>query len=447
MSVDAICDFGMMCRYAFVILFLFFVVSVVKGQVRDAVVADSVTRMPLSNASVFDREGKFAGISMPDGKIPRVPESDYPITVRYMGYGEAVVRNAGTDTIFMQEIATDLPEVVVESRDHKVLHMLAYVREYSTLMTYTDTVFLFREKMADYMIPRGKKQVFVGWNAPRVLKSKSYYRYSNAHGLDSVSDRCNYHFSWTDWVGVAQKTVMPPKLCSVENGSDTVAGRYAAAEVWNRNGSRVAVDVDVLADTTRRKWVANLSGFFRNNIDFARFNVRFSFNNVAGDSVLPDDVTGYSFAIESRGRGHGMFMFNRVDEPYFVSTYAEVYVVDKEYITVKEAKKWERRGAADWADLAIYEPEEVPDLQPSVARLIDRVNSIDGDGVRLTIAPDQRLIGRNVVRQKNSVGERALQLLKMATGISRKKAERNWKRQWSGFSREQIVRNNRKQEE
>ncbi|MDE5647670.1 MAG: hypothetical protein K2I57_07630, partial [Muribaculaceae bacterium] len=118
-----------------------------------------------------------------------------------------------------------------------------------------------------------------------------------------------------------------------------------------------------------------------------------------------------------------------------------------EYITVKEAKKWERRSAADWADFAIYEPEEAPDLQPSVARLIDRVNSIDGDGVRLTIAPDQRLIGRNVVRQKNSVGERALQLLKMATGISRKKAERNWKRQWSGFSREQIVRNNRKQEE
>ena len=431
-----------MYRYAFVALFLFFVASVVNGQVRDAVVADSVTRMPLSNAS-----GKFAGISRPDGRIPYIPEKDYPITVRYMGYGEAVVKAIGTDTIFMREIAMDLPEVVVESRDHKVLHMLAYVREYSTLTTYTDTIFLFREKMVDYMMPQGKKSGFIGWNTPRVLKSKSYYRYSNAHGLDSVSDRCNYHFSWTDWVGVVQKTVIPPELCGIENGSDTVMGRYTPTEVWSRNGSRVTVDVDVLADTTRRKWVANLSGFFRNDIDFERFNVRFGFNNVAGDSVLPDDVTGYSFTIESRGRGHGMFMFNRVDEPYFVSTYAEVYVVDKEYITVKEAKKWERGSAADWNDLAIYEPDEAPDLQSAIKLLIDRVNSVDSDGVRLTIAPDQRMIGRNVVRQKNSVGERALQLLKMATGISRKKAERNWKRQWSGFSRKQIDRNNRKQAE
>ena len=436
-----------MYRYAFVALFLFFVASVVNGQVRDAVVVDSVTRMPLSNASVFDREGKFAGISRPDGRIPYIPEKDYPITVRYMGYGEAVVKAIGTDTIFMREIAMDLPEVVVESRDHKVLHMLAYVREYSTLTTYTDTIFLFREKMVDYMMPQGKKSGFIGWNTPRVLKSKSYYRYSNAHGLDSVSDRCNYHFSWTDWVGVVQKTVIPPELCGIENGSDTVMGRYTPTEVWSRNGSRVTVDVDVLADTTRRKWVANLSGFFRNDIDFERFNVRFGFNNVAGDSVLPDDVTGYSFTIESRGRGHGMFMFNRVDEPYFVSTYAEVYVVDKEYITVKEAKKWERGSAADWNDLAIYEPDEAPDLQSAIKLLIDRVNSVDSDGVRLTIAPDQRMIGRNVVRQKNSVGERALQLLKMATGISRKKAKRNWKRQWSGFSRKQIDRNNRKQAE
>ena len=57
-------------------LFLFFVASVVNGQVRDAVVVDSVTRMPLSNASVFDREGKFAGISRPDGRIPYIPEKD-----------------------------------------------------------------------------------------------------------------------------------------------------------------------------------------------------------------------------------------------------------------------------------------------------------------------------------------------------------------------------------
>ena len=81
-----------------------------------------------------------------------------------------------------------------------------------------------------------------------------------------------------------------------------------------------------------------------------------------------------------------------------------MYVVDKEYITVKEAKKWERGSAADWNDLAIYEPDEAPDLQSAIKLLIDRVNSVDSDGVRLTIAPDQRMIGRNVVRQKTVSG-------------------------------------------
>ena len=57
---------------------------------------------------------------------------------------------------------TDLPEVVVESRQNKALHMLAYIREYSTLTTSSDTIFLFREKMADFMTGPGEKSRFRG---------------------------------------------------------------------------------------------------------------------------------------------------------------------------------------------------------------------------------------------------------------------------------------------
>ncbi len=77
------------------------------------------------------------------------------------------------------------------------------------------------------------------------------------------------------------------------------------------------------------KWVPNLSGFFRRNLDFENFRVRFNYGDVVGDTISPMDLAGYSFNIESRGRGHEMFRFNRVDEPCFVSTYAEVYILDK----------------------------------------------------------------------------------------------------------------------
>lgn len=66
----------------------------------------------------------------------------------------------------LSENVSELPEVIVESRRHLVLHILAYVRECSSLTTYDDTVFLFREKMVDYMLPSDKKVKFKDGQPP-----------------------------------------------------------------------------------------------------------------------------------------------------------------------------------------------------------------------------------------------------------------------------------------
>ncbi|WP_301059036.1 hypothetical protein, partial [uncultured Muribaculum sp.] len=134
----------------------------------------------MPGASIFDRQGNSIGISNSKGRTPYIADESYPITVRYLGFKERVVTAASDDTIALQEIVSELPEVVIESRSHKVMHILAYVREYSTLTTYTDTVFLFREKMVDYMLTPDKKSKFKGWSSPRIMACKSYYRFSNA---------------------------------------------------------------------------------------------------------------------------------------------------------------------------------------------------------------------------------------------------------------------------
>lgn len=414
-------------RSALIFTMLIFCVLPTEGKTANAVVADSVTGIPLPNASVFDRYGKFIGTSNSNGRMPYIDPAGYPVTVRYLGFLEKVVTEADGDTVFLQESPMELSEVVVETRRHKVLHLLAYVREYSTLSTYTDTVFLFREKMVDYMLPSDRKMRFKGWSSPRVLASRSYYRFTDVNGLDSVSDRCNHHFSWTDWMGIVPVARMPESLVGNENGAFTLAGKYSPAEVWVRNGSRITLDVDVLADASARRWVPHLDSFFQKDIEFEQMRVRFNYENVAGDSVAPVDLAGYSFAIESNGRGHGMFMFNRVGEPFFVSTYAEIYMADKEYITLKEARKWERRRE-DAEGVVIYEPADVPDLQPAIQLLVDRVNTLDNDRIRLALTPDSRLIGRNVVKQ--NFGQRLMQLFKTMTGISAARARRNWKRGW-----------------
>lgn len=419
------------------VILLILILSILK--MESQVVADSTTHKPLPSASIFDCKGNVLGMTDSKGRIPHISKTNYPITVRYLGFTEKSIPQANSDTIFLQETFSDLPEVVVESRQHKVIHMLAYVREYSTLSTYTDTVFLFREKMVDYMLTPDKKVRFQGWNNPRILNSKSYYRFTNAYGLDSVSDKSNHHFSWSDWIKIIPPPKLPANLRNAEVGTDTLRGKYRPTEIWLKNHDKLTIDINVLADTTSRKWVPNLAVFFHNNLDFENFRVRFNYNNVVDDSISPIDLTGYSFNIESNGRERDMFRFNKVNETFYVSTYAEVYIVDKEYITIKEAKKWESLKF-DTENIEIYEPADAPDLQPSILELIARVNQLDTDKVRLNMAPDHRLMGRHVVKQ--NIGTRALSLLKQLTGISYYRSRKNSKRNWNEFRIEQMRKNN-----
>ena len=417
-------------RLATALLLIILASVYAEGQMANPVIADSITRQPLLSASVFDRNGKALGLSGNNGRLPYISPECYPVTVRYLGYKEKEIYDRNTDTIFLSEISMELPEVIVESKQHKLLHILGYVREYSTLSTYTDTVFLFREKMVDYMLVPDRKIKFKGWQSPRILKSNSYYRFTDNHGLDSVSCECPYHFSWSDWVSIPTSPEIPNRLKGTEYGTDTIHGWYSPSEVWNRNGDRIIVDINVLADTTARKWTPGLTGFFHNCLDYENIRVRFMYDNVIGDSIAYTDLSGYSFNIESNGRNREMFKFNWDDEPVSVSTYAEVYILDKEFITVKEAKKWADRKL-DMTGIEIIEPAEAPELQESTRALIARVNAVNNDDVRLNLAPDRRLISQHIHTQ--NIAQRALTLLKEATGISQLLTDRNFNRSWSGF--------------
>lgn len=393
------------------------------------VVVDADTREVLRNASVFNSKGIHIGISHNNGRLPAIRQADYPITIRYMGYKEQSIASASCDTIFMEERPTRLSEVTVSAKNQKCLHLLAYVREYSTLSTYTDTVSMFREKTVDFMLPSDPKSRFKGWRRPRILYSKSYYRFTDENGLDSVSDRCNNHFSWGDWVGIPPQKRLPHIIAAGHGQqlTDTIFGKYSPAETWTRKDDRLNVAVNVLADTSERRWVPELKSFFNKDQDFERLRLQLNYDYSVGEAVGPIDLTGYSLNIESNGRGRSMFMFNKVDQPIYVTTYAEVYVIDKNYITLREAKKWEKK-AVDGEDIGIIEPSDAPPLQESVLALIDRVNNVDSDGIRLATTPDQRLVGRKIHR--NFAQNALLRLANMfgiADVIGRHKQQKKWK--------------------
>ena len=184
------------------------------------------------------------------------------LTLSHVGImGQTTHTNHNTNGPSWQHGVNQLPELIVDSKNHKVLHILAYVRDYSTLTTYTDTISMFREKMVDFMIPANPKTKFKGWLTPRLLNSRSYYRFTNASGLDSVSDRCNHNFSWSDWVGIMSQSPLPTSLQKVKTGSDTIMDRYSPRRVWAKNDDRVSLDVNLLYDDEMRHKLPGVSLF------------------------------------------------------------------------------------------------------------------------------------------------------------------------------------------
>lgn len=414
-------------RCCFSLLLVLLGVAMAQGQ--RAVVADSASRVSLPGAAIFDSNGQFVGTSNSNGVFRA---NGFPITIRYIGYDEKTVAEYA-DTIFLSESNILLPAMTVETKKQTVMHLTAYVREYSTLSTYADTVFLFREKLVDFMLPNpGTK--FDGWSLPRVLKSQSYYRFTDAYGLDSVSNRYNNYFTWTDWMGVAPEQKLPSKLLTAS--SDTIRGKYSPAEIWTKNDGKLSVNVDVLADTTGRKWVPDLSYLLCNHsIDFEQFKLKFDYSV----EPTPLGLTGYSFTIESRGRARDMFRFNRSEEPFFVSSYGEVYVLGREFLTIKEAKKWSGRKA-DFSDLSIVRSPNAPALSPEVVGLMARVDNIDHEQARMaTVTIDTNNF--NPQGPPPNMAERAWSMIKDMLGISNYKSNRRQKKQWDEFREAQRQRN------
>lgn len=356
-----------------------------------AVVVDSILGLPLPKASIFDKKGNLVGICSDDGVVPDIPLSHYPITITCLGYEDAVAVRPSDRKIALKEAAYDLPEVVVKSGKREVLHLLGYVREYSTLTTYTDTVFLFREKAIDFMVPSKSVKKYHGWTMPRVLASKSYYHFSNYEGLDSVSDFFNQHFSWSDWVGIVSAVNLPPKLLRNNMATDTVFGRYGAVSIWKRNNSDISLDVDALADTVNHKWTSKLSSFLSDKVQFNKFNLKYTFSDVEESAILADNFSMMSVSIESTGKGRNLLrLFNSYDK-VDVNTYAEIYITDKKYISKSEARKWEN-NPADMDKIELRPPTYVSALQPSVQTIVDRVNTIDHTQLRIDKEPDRRYI-------------------------------------------------------
>lgn len=355
-------------------------------------VLDAESRVPVARVSIFDRSGKMIGTGDDKGCLPEIYQGAYPIILRSLGYSDKKVSSTEDTVIEMMRMAYNLPEVKVDTRRRPILHLTGYLREISSMSSSFDTVMLYREKWVDFMIPADKEKHFKGWTEPRILKSKSYYKFTDVWGKDSVSDRINHHFSWSDWLSLPPRVNQPKTIVRNRQVSDTIMGLYSSAEVWKRDSTKIRVDVDVLADTLRGKWTPRLNSRLWRDLDFERLFLSFEYSDCDTFSVKPQNIDRMSCYIESMGRGHDMFRFNKLyDNILYVTTYVDLVIADREYLTVKEAKRKEKDQllALEEASL-VFESEKMP-RDSVINDLIARVNAIDHDQRRLGMEIDVRV--------------------------------------------------------
>ena len=343
------------------------------------VIVDSVSGEPLPSASVFNRKGGMIGVCSESGLLPLINHADYPLTIRYTGYLPAVIARGAPDTVRMREMVTELPEIVVSSFRGDALRLIGYLREYSTLTSYSDTILLFREKIVDFVIPRDRRRKVKGWLTPRMLASRSYYRFLSSSGLDSVSDRYREHFSWSDWVGIIDRVEMPLKIRCEEFATDTLPARHGHSQLWSRECGDVRLDFNVLADTLNRALVPGIGSYMHDGLEFSQFKVGYNFSNVGDSLIWADNITTMGFTIESAGRGKSMFRVFRKNEPYYVNTFGELYITGRESLSAAQVRRLEKYPPK--ADEVIIEaPEFAPELDESIVRLVSRVEGIDQSG-------------------------------------------------------------------
>ncbi len=78
--------------------------------------------------------------------------------------------------------------------------------------------------------------------------------------------------------------------------------------------------------------------------------------------------------------------------------------------------------------VTIYEPAGVPQLSPSILALINRVENLDKDEIKLDFIPHQRMKSNKIGGRNFKIGRRAILMLKQATGITKIKISQKSKK-------------------
>lgn len=334
-------------------------------------VVDVMDDTPVSSATIFDAQGNVVGFTSSEGDFSDIPDSDYPITIRCIGYENLVVGQPKDTVLQMVPMIYELEEAVVSaSRD--VMKQTFYVREYFTISSATDTITHFLEHMCDRYVPASKNVKFKKNDLRyRNTRSYKYYQVDNRDSI-AVSNKPD------------TKSLLDLVTTEEVDASESFKGQMGVNRVYEKKGKsgillsrkqneRTFTEYkDGLA--SKKDHAINLPWLLRMmGLSMEAHQAYMTHVYKANDASVyqPKDLIQAGAVVELLGKGKLLRQMVNSDVPVKMSLSIEYYVVSREYISKEQAKE---EYKAKNLKVPFEIPASVPELSKATQLLIQRAN-------------------------------------------------------------------------
>lgn len=308
-------------RYASLILLSFIFAFSLRAE---NVVLDSVTRRPIPGAALFTSRGYISDLSDSIGRYSSPSVYDYPLLVRALGYKPARIGFL-SDTIMLRPSSPALPpDTTVTSPEKPVKRVRAFVREFTTIVTGTDSLKIMTEGNIEFILHGNLAKNGGRADDWRVLCSRS--RRECLRTIRTLEDNED-HFSpfvriaslWHDTLSIKSKGLLPVPdgyLLTVEPLAEMKVAEWEPAQL-KRTGMHSA-----------------LTSFSQNYLFGA-----------STDSLTTGQLREASFSIIATATGSAIKRLYGVPDDFTILTYIEIFPYAFEPLTLRDALKAPQRSS------------------------------------------------------------------------------------------------------
>ena len=352
--------------------------SAITGYAKNQItLIDTTDRTPIAGASVIAKNGLIIGITDKNGSIS-ITQTDYPLSLRSLGYEPMQILEADGDSIFMNPASYALSEIVVTPTDRPITRVVTYAREYCTGATPTDTLQLYSDYMLEYFFADGKVKGYRKLDqSPNPLALRRFGRIANSCGLDSImrpksDDDVTMLSFLTNMAFVPYEQVNLTDAMKAGAQTDTIQGKYSPKLKYRLHNNYFTIDCDILSDYkdhTFSPWFFKLLGL---TMDMQEGNWSLIYKqNESGKYGIYDYVYG-TYNMHFLGKGKLLKKLMGVKDQIHINCYVEQYPVEIERLTTEEYKELKKTHYEHSEDFRL--PANLQPLPPSVQSLVERID-------------------------------------------------------------------------